>query len=217
MSGYIKRIRTTSGDLQIDYNALANLPAKPTLADLGISATPAEVNSVIGVRDTVQNQIDTQQEQIGVLQEQIDRRLQTTGGTLTGDLDMDDHTIINVRTPSQDSDVSTMSYSNSVGLSYRGPASAHSDDLDSPNLPQGVYLIDSNPINGVSNGLLFHLNIVPDMYATQTIISNDASQIWVRTYWNDAWSQYRYIGFGYGTEEEMPTDAQDGQLFYVKV
>lgn len=31
MSTYIKRIRTESGDLQIDYNALANLPSNPNL------------------------------------------------------------------------------------------------------------------------------------------------------------------------------------------
>lgn len=45
MSKHITRIRTESGDLQIDYNALANLP---TLSSFGISMTADEINALSG-------------------------------------------------------------------------------------------------------------------------------------------------------------------------
>ena len=35
MADYVKKIRTSKGDLQIDYNALANLPAIPSVDDVG--------------------------------------------------------------------------------------------------------------------------------------------------------------------------------------
>ena len=40
MAQYITKIRTESGDMQIDYNALANKPALPTLQSIG--AAPAD-------------------------------------------------------------------------------------------------------------------------------------------------------------------------------
>jgi hypothetical protein len=38
MAQYITKIRTESGDKQIDYNALANLPSQPTLESLGAAS-----------------------------------------------------------------------------------------------------------------------------------------------------------------------------------
>jgi hypothetical protein len=49
MAQYITKIRTESGDKQIDYNALANLPSQPTLESLGAaSAQHTHVPESIG-------------------------------------------------------------------------------------------------------------------------------------------------------------------------
>ena len=44
MSKYITAIRTSEGDMQIDYNALANLPSIPNIAPLTTRISTAEAN-----------------------------------------------------------------------------------------------------------------------------------------------------------------------------
>lgn len=45
---YVKRIRTADGDLQIDYNALANLPEIPVVdTELNAESNNAVSNSVV--------------------------------------------------------------------------------------------------------------------------------------------------------------------------
>ena len=79
MSGYVTKIRTTSGDLEIDYNALANKPEIPdTLQDFGITATSKELNYVKGTKSSIQNQIDDVQEQINHTNETIENLEFTT-------------------------------------------------------------------------------------------------------------------------------------------
>ena len=114
-----------------------------------------------------------------------------------------------------DSDAANMQYVNSVGLTYRGLTSSY--NMDDPNMPQGIYEISGTPVYGVSDGLVFHKQIRPGVIAIQTVVSSTADQIWVRTYWKGTWNKFRYIGFGYGTETELPKNAQDGQLFFVNV
>ena len=46
MSEYITKVRTVSGDLQIDYNALANLPISLS-AGVGTMQYPLALNSVV--------------------------------------------------------------------------------------------------------------------------------------------------------------------------
>lgn len=64
MSQYIQRIRTVTGDLQIDYNALANKPIKMTTINLlasnwtGINSPYSQVVTVNGV--TENSKIDLQ-------------------------------------------------------------------------------------------------------------------------------------------------------------
>ena len=116
MSGYVTKIRTTSGDLQIDYNALANKPEIPDkLQDFGITATSTELNNVIGTKGPIQEQIDNviaslpdepTLEDLGIsvtseeinnvvgssgavqeqMQDQINKKLDKSGGAMTGAL-----------------------------------------------------------------------------------------------------------------------------------
>lgn len=64
MPQYIERIRTVNGDLQIDYNALANKPIKMTTINLlasnwtGINSPYSQVVTVNGV--TENSKIDLQ-------------------------------------------------------------------------------------------------------------------------------------------------------------
>lgn len=200
MSGYVTRIRTTSGDLQIDYNALANLPDKPKLQDFGINAKADEINKLIGVTQPVQSQIDA--------------KIAKSGDTMTGNLNMSGNAIKSLKNPTEDGDAANMQYVNSVGLSYRGLTSDY--NMNDPSIPQGIYEINGTAIQGVSEGLVFHNQVRPGLIATQTVVSSNADKIWVRTYWHGVWNKFRYIGFDYGTESELPENAQDGQLFFVK-
>lgn len=82
MSDYVTRIRTESGDLQIDYNALANLPTLGALAPKDIVAKKDlsnEVQASLGKADTALQESDKVE-----LQSEINNRQATiTGGAST--------------------------------------------------------------------------------------------------------------------------------------
>ena len=75
MSKYITRIRTTTGDSQIDYNALANQPLKMTTINLFATdqaGTNSPFNQTVSITDiTYNSKIDLQPtpEQIVELQD----------------------------------------------------------------------------------------------------------------------------------------------------
>lgn len=200
MAGYVKRIRTTSGDLQIDYNALANLPQPTTLSDLGVSATSDELNTLMNVKRPVQTQLD--------------EKLNNAGGTMSGQLNMGNNKITNLQTPSVASDAATAQYVTDVTLQYRGLLK--NTDVDNPNLHHGIYQLGNGvSVQNINDGLLIHNVVVPNSIVVQTVLSSSADSIWIRTYWKGSWNSFRNIGFNYGTE--LPAEAQDGQLFFVKV
>lgn len=78
MSEYITRIRTTRGDRQIDYNALANKPLKMTTINLfatdwvgtnspfnqTVSITGVTANSRIDLQPTIEQLIELQDDKI---------------------------------------------------------------------------------------------------------------------------------------------------------
>lgn len=72
MAQYISKIKTNAGELQIDYNALANKPDY-TLESFDISVEASEINSLDGVTSNVQEQLDNKVSKSG----------DTIGGNLT--------------------------------------------------------------------------------------------------------------------------------------
>lgn len=93
MAKYVTKIRTTDGDLQIDYNALANLPEKTTLNSLGVVAKPDELNYMSGVTSPVQDQIESTHDAANItvgtlLSDRLPVVPITKGGTGASDADM---------------------------------------------------------------------------------------------------------------------------------
>lgn len=74
MSQYITRIRTATGDLQIDYNALANKPLKMTTINLPFANWTGDVSpfsqtvSISGITSTSKIDLQPTPEQLSELQ-----------------------------------------------------------------------------------------------------------------------------------------------------
>lgn len=143
-----------------------------------------------------------------------DELLTLYGGTMRGAINMGGFSITNLQAPVNGADAATMSYADSVGMPYKGLLSKY--DPEDPALAQGVYLIDSqSAIHGISEGLLFQRQIVPGKIVIQKIMDSTGALSWERVFWGDDWGTFRQRGFTYG--EALPEDAQDGQLFLMKV
>ena len=90
MPQYIKRIRTAIGDLQIDYNALANKPIKMTTVNLiaenwiGDNSPYSQVINVNGVTSNSKLDLQPTAAQLSELQnDDIALMLENNSGTVT--------------------------------------------------------------------------------------------------------------------------------------
>ena len=91
MAEYITRIRTESGDKQIDYNALANLPTTDTTLTKSKQAADAKATG-----DAISN-LDS-------------KKLDKAGGTMTAAINMGNKKITNLGTPTENTDAANKKY-----------------------------------------------------------------------------------------------------------
>lgn len=135
MAQLITRIRTESGDLQIDYDALANLPqsdktlskdggfadAKATSeaiknATVGIDGTlenqgqAADAKAVGTKFNTIENAITEINSAVSTAQGTADNALSKTGGDMSGNINMGEKNITNLAAPTNDNDAVNKKY-----------------------------------------------------------------------------------------------------------
>lgn len=114
--------------------------------------------------------------------------------------------------PEGDDQAANKAYADGVGLSYRG--TTEENDPERTDLPQGAYKVDT-PVHGVTDGLLLQWQFIPGVMGMQWLISDTGNRMWLRTCWDGVHQNWRQLGFDYG--EALPEDAQDGQLYLLKV
>lgn len=135
MAQLITRIRTESGDLQIDYNALANLPqSDKTLSKDGgfadAKATSEAIkNATIKVDDTLTNQgqaadskivgekfseteniIQTISQTASNANEVAENALPKAGGDMSGNINMGGNSVTNISAPISENDAANKKY-----------------------------------------------------------------------------------------------------------
>ena len=76
MSQYITKIRTESGDLQIDYNALANIPESDT--SLSKDGKFADAKAAGAAIDNVQSLLDKKKADLQYVNTQLDTKANIT-------------------------------------------------------------------------------------------------------------------------------------------
>ena len=138
--------------------------------------------------------------------------LPVAGGTMKGAVNMAGFAINGLMPPQKADEAVCKSYADSVGLPYRGTTEEY--DPKSTELPQGAYQVTTE-IYGVTEGVLLQWQIIPGFIGFQWLLNKDASRMWLRLCWLGQMQPWRQLGFDYG--DEMPEDAQDGQLFLLKV
>lgn len=114
--------------------------------------------------------------------------------------------------PEADDQAACKGYADSVGLSYRGTT----DEIDTErsDLAQGAYQVTTE-IYGVTAGVLLQWQFIPGIMGMQWLISDGADRMWLRICWDGVQQKWRQLGFDYG--EALPENAQDGQLYLLKV
>lgn len=135
MAEYVTKIRTENGDLQIDYNALANLPASDkTLSKSGgfadakatrdaideatiiVDATLSNKGQAADAKETglkfvdIENDIKQTNAAVQIAQETANNALPKAGGDISGPVNMNNNIISGIQHPSNGTDATNKDY-----------------------------------------------------------------------------------------------------------